>query len=327
MDQTANALAQNAPVRYGGVEAGGTKFVCAIGNASLALLERVEFPTAAPAETLDRAIEFFRSRTENGALTALGVGSFGPVDPRPDSPTWGHITTTPKAGWRHTDFAGRLGRALGAPVGFDTDTNAAALGEGALGAAKGLHTFVYLTIGTGVGGGALVGGERIHGLLHPEMGHMKLPRAEGDDFEGACPFHGDCLEGMISGPALHARAGGPPEPSAPRPRNMDPCDALSLRRAGKHYVRPFPATHYPRRRRHASAPFVSAHPAPRATHPGQLPAKPGNHRSAGNVHRASGALGDNAGVVGSLALARLAAEKNIDRYSEREQKHSAERTI
>jgi fructokinase len=197
----------------GGVEAGGTKFVCAVGGPALELYERTSFPTTSPDETLERAIEFFRSYGDR--LTALGVGSFGPVDPDPGSPTFGTITTTPKEGWRHTDVAGRLHRALDVPIGFDTDTNAAALGEHVLGSAVGLDTFLYLTVGTGVGGGALVDGRRLHGLLHPEMGHVAVPRADGDTFEGACPYHGDCLEGMISGPALERRTGRSPQELPP----------------------------------------------------------------------------------------------------------------
>lgn len=189
----------------GGIEAGGTKFVCAVSGPSLDLVARASFPTTTPDETIERAIAFFRPYAHR--LTALGVGSFGPVDPDSTSPTFGFITTTPKVGWQHTDFAGRLRRALNVPVGFDTDTNAAALGEHVLGAAVGLDTFLYLTVGTGVGGGALVGGRRLHGLLHPEMGHVAVPRADGDGFGGTCPYHGDCLEGMISGPALAKRAG------------------------------------------------------------------------------------------------------------------------
>lgn len=197
----------NTELRYGGIEAGGTKFVCAVGDASLSLVDRVSFPTTSPDETLERAADFFRSHPDADAVAALGIGSFGPVDPRPGSKTFGYITTTPKKGWQQTDFAGRLGRDLGIPVGFDTDTNAAALGEHARGAARGLETFVYLTVGTGIGGGGQVGGQPLRGLLHPEMGHVLLPRAEGDAFEGICPFHGDCLEGMVCGPALQARTG------------------------------------------------------------------------------------------------------------------------
>lgn len=196
----------------GGIEAGGTKFVCAIGTGPRDIREECRFPTTAPGETLDRAVEFFRGWDEDrGPIRAIGIGSFGPVDPDPTSATWGHITSTPKPGWADTDFAGTLVRALEVPVGFDTDVNAAALGEWRWGAARGLDTFVYLTVGTGIGGGGLVNGELMHGLLHPEMGHVRVGRdADEDPFPGRCPYHGDCLEGLASGPALAERWGAPP---------------------------------------------------------------------------------------------------------------------
>ena len=195
------------PPVYGAIEAGGTKFVCAVGTGPDDLRAEAQFPTTTPEETLARAIAFFQDAPV--APAAVGIGSFGPVDLDAGSPTFGFITTTPKAGWPHTDFAGAVERALGVPVAFETDVNAAALGEHRWGAARDVDTFVYITIGTGVGGGALVGGRPLHGLVHPEMGHLLLPRAPGDDFEGACPFHGACLEGMASGPALAARWGRP----------------------------------------------------------------------------------------------------------------------
>lgn len=195
----------NAPSPlFGAVEAGGTKFVCAVGTGPADLRAVTRFPTTTPEETLRRTVEFFREEAPDG-LVAIGVGSFGPVDPDPASPTYGYITTTPKAGWAQTDFAGTLRRALEAPVLLDTDVNAAAVGEHRWGAAQGLDTFLYLTIGTGVGGGGLVGGQRMRGLVHPEMGHVLLPRADGDPFAGVCPYHGSCLEGMASGPAIEAR--------------------------------------------------------------------------------------------------------------------------
>ncbi|MGI9176086.1 MAG: ROK family protein [Rhodothermales bacterium] len=197
-------MSTEAPI-YGGVEAGGTKFVCALGTSPDDLRAQTQFPTTTPEETLARTIAFFRDAEE--AVTAIGIGSFGPVDLSSGSPTYGYITTTPKAGWPHTDFAGVVARALGVPVAFDTDVNAAAQGEHRWGAARNVETFIYMTIGTGVGGGALVDGRPVHGLVHPEMGHLLLPRAPGDTFEGACPFHGACLEGMASGPALAARWG------------------------------------------------------------------------------------------------------------------------
>jgi fructokinase len=188
---------------YGGIEAGGTKFVCAIGTGPDDLLAIETIPTTTPAETFAQVIRFFRSASK--PLAAIGIGSFGPVDLHPESPTYGYITSTPKPGWAHTDFAGAIRQESGLPVVFDTDVNAAALGEHRWGAAQELDTFIYLTIGTGIGGGGLVGGKRMHGLLHPEMGHLLLPRAPEDSFEGHCPYHGGCLEGLASGPALEIR--------------------------------------------------------------------------------------------------------------------------
>jgi fructokinase len=191
---------------YGGIEAGGTKFICAVGSGPDDLRASVQFPTTTPDETIARAIAFFEEQAAHTPLAAVGIASFGPVDPQPASPTFGYITTTPKPGWAHTDFGGRVGRALSVPVGFDTDVNGAALGEHRWGAAQGLDTFIYLTIGTGIGGGGLVNGRPLHGMVHPEMGHVRLPHAwEADPFPGMCPYHGDCLEGMASGPAIEQR--------------------------------------------------------------------------------------------------------------------------
>jgi len=191
---------------WGGIEAGGSKFVCAVGTGPDDLRELVRFPTTTPEETIGRAAVFFQPYA--AALTAVGIASFGPLDPRPDSPTFGFITTTPKAGWAQVDLAGAIRRALGVPVAFDTDVNGAALGEGRWGAAQGLDTFIYLTVGTGIGGGGMVNGQRMHGLLHPEMGHIRVPHdRERDPFAGICPYHGDCLEGLASGPAIAARWG------------------------------------------------------------------------------------------------------------------------
>lgn len=193
---------------FGGIEAGGTKFVCAVGSGPGDLRAEVRFPTTTPAATIDRTIAFFQEQAQQAPLAALGIASFGPVDPRPASPTWGYITTTPKPGWAQTDFAGRIRRALGIPVGFDTDVNGAALAEQRWGAARGLTTFFYITVGTGLGGGGMVNGRLLHGLMHPEMGHIRLPHDwEADPYPGACPYHGDCLEGMAAGPALEGRWG------------------------------------------------------------------------------------------------------------------------
>jgi fructokinase len=197
---------------YGAIEAGGTKFVCAVGTNPDDLRDEIRFSTTNPEETIGRAIDFFQEQAVQEPLDAIGIASFGPVDPNPDSPTFGHITTTPKPGWANTDFAGAISRALGVPVGFDTDVNGAALGEHRWGAAQGLDTFIYLTIGTGVGGGGLANGELMHGLIHPEMGHIYLPPHPDDPHpEGFCPFHGNCLEGMTNGPALEKRWGQPGE--------------------------------------------------------------------------------------------------------------------
>jgi fructokinase len=194
---------------FGGIEGGGTKFVCAVGKDPANIRAEVRFPTTTPAETLGRAIAFFRALPETDRPAAIGIASFGPVDPNPASSTFGYITNTPKSGWNDTDVAGAIHRATGLPVGFDTDTNAAALGEHRWGAARGLETFLYLTVGTGIGGGGMVEGRLLHGLIHPEMGHVRVPRHPEDTFPGACPFHGDCLEGMASGPALESRWGRP----------------------------------------------------------------------------------------------------------------------
>jgi len=190
---------------FGGIEAGGTKFVCGVGTGPKDIRAETRFPTTTPDETIERAIEFFQ---DQGQLTAIGIGSFGPVDPDPASATFGHITSTPKPGWANTDIVGALRKAFDVPIGFDTDVNAATLGEHRWGAAKGLNSFIYLTIGTGIGGGAMVEGNLLHGLMHPEMGHIRIPHdREQDPYEGRCPFHADCLEGLASGPALEARWG------------------------------------------------------------------------------------------------------------------------
>ena len=170
-------------------------------------LETIEFPTTQPDETIQRAVEFFRVRRE---IAAVGVASFGPIDPNPQSPTFGYITSTPKPGWRNCDFAGAVARALGLPVAFDTDVNAAALAEHRWGAASGIANFIYVTVGTGIGGGAMLDGRLLHGRLHPEMGHVRIPHDRArDPFPGNCPYHGDCLEGLAAGPAIEARWGQP----------------------------------------------------------------------------------------------------------------------
>lgn len=189
---------------FGGIEAGGTKFVCGVGSGPDDL-ETAQFPTTSPAETLDKVIGFFKQHT----VSAVGIASFGPVDLDVSSPNFGHVTSTPKTGWANCDLLGHVKSALRVPAGFDTDVNAAVLGEARWGAARGLKDAVYITIGTGVGGGALVGGRVAHGLVHPEMGHLRIPHDIRDSFAGNCPYHGDCFEGLASGPAIQARWGKP----------------------------------------------------------------------------------------------------------------------
>jgi fructokinase len=194
---------------FGAIEAGGTKFVCAVGAGPGDLRARLEFPTTTPEETLDRVIAFLGENGQGELLSAVGIASFGPIDVNRSSPRFGHITSTPKPGWQNVDLVGPVRRAFRLPVAFDTDVNAAALGEGRWGAAQGLGTFVYLTVGTGIGGGGIVEGRLLHGVLHPEMGHMRIAHdLRVDPFPGACPFHGDCWEGLAAGTAIEARWGG-----------------------------------------------------------------------------------------------------------------------
>jgi len=190
---------------YGGIETGGSKWQCAVGSAPDDLRANETLPTTTPKETIDRVVAFFE---REGPVEAIGIGSFGPLDGKVSSPTWGHITTTPKPGWAHADVGQEIQRRLSVPVVFDTDVNAAAYGEHLWGAAKGLDTFCYITVGTGIGGGGMARGKLLHGLVHPEFGHMRIPHnLEADPFPGVCPYHGDCWEGLASGLAIEARWG------------------------------------------------------------------------------------------------------------------------
>jgi fructokinase len=198
------------PRIFGAVEAGGTKFVAAIGNERGEILAQERFPTTDPVSTLATLHAFLRQGARTiGPLAAIGVGSFGPVELARTSAQYGFIGLTPKAGWTGTDIVGPLAREFGCPIGFDTDVNAAALAEHRWGAARDVQNLVYLTIGTGIGGGVVANGAPLHGLMHPEVGHI-YPRRHPLDlgFEGVCPFHRDCLEGVASGPAIIARTGG-----------------------------------------------------------------------------------------------------------------------
>ncbi|PZD96260.1 fructokinase [Paenibacillus sambharensis] len=188
-------------MRIGAIEAGGTKFVCGYGNEQGLIEERVSFPTRMPAETLADVIEYFQDKQ----VEAIGIGTFGPIDIDPASPSYGFVTTTPKAGWSGYNFLGEMKKVFPVPIGWDTDVNAAAYGEAVWGAAQGLDSCVYYTIGTGIGVGVFAEGRLVHGMVHPEGGHVLVRRHPDDTYEGFCPYHGDCLEGIAAGPALEKR--------------------------------------------------------------------------------------------------------------------------
>ena len=192
---------------YGGIETGGTWCVCAVGAGPDDIAREEQFPTAGPDETLERIVDFFRV---GPAPKTIGIASFGPVDVDPSSPTWGYVTTTPKQGWRHVAVAPVLRDRLGVPVAFDHDVAAAALGEYRWGAGRQAGALSYLTVGTGIGAGLLIDGKPWHGLIHPEVGHIRIPHdRDRDPFPGACPMHGDCWEGLASGRAIEQRWGRP----------------------------------------------------------------------------------------------------------------------
>lgn len=187
----------------GALEAGGTKFVVAIGDENGNIIEKDSFPTTTPEETIEKVYNFFDGKY----IDALGVGCFGPVDLNLDSPTYGYITNTPKIAWANYNIIGALKKRYDVPIWFDTDVNGAVLGEVEFGCAKNLKNVLYFTIGTGVGGGAFVEGKLVHGLLHPEMGHLRMLIREDDNWEGICPYHKGCFEGLACGPAVETRWG------------------------------------------------------------------------------------------------------------------------
>ncbi|MER1955427.1 MAG: ROK family protein [Desemzia incerta] len=188
---------------FGAIEAGGTKFVCAVSDENFTIKERVSIPTTTPEETMTEVFSFF----DQYELTAIGIGSFGPIDVNKESDTYGFITSTPKTAWKFYDFLGSVKNRYSVPIGWTTDVNAAALGEIKLGAAKGLKSCVYLTVGTGIGGGAVINGELLEGYGHPEMGHIPVRLHPNETYKGTCPYHGDCLEGIAAGPAIEGRFG------------------------------------------------------------------------------------------------------------------------
>lgn len=192
---------------YGSIEAGGTKFVCAVGRTP-DKLDPVAVPTTDPKTTIDAVVAYFRQQqARHGRIDAFGVASFGPADVDPASPGFGTILKTPKPGWSGVNLRGAIMQAFGVPVGFDTDVNGAALAEARWGAAKGAGVAVYVTVGTGIGAGAAIAGKALHGKRHPEMGHIFPRRHPADDFAGWCPFHGDCMEGLAAGPSVTRRWG------------------------------------------------------------------------------------------------------------------------
>jgi fructokinase len=200
-------IAQDDKTLFGAIESGGTKIVCLVGSGPADIRAERTLPTSTPETSLRDVIGFFEeSQREFGDIAAIGLASFGPLDRSPGSPTFGHVTRTPKEGWSGVDVVGRLKRALDRPIAFDTDVNGAGIGEYEWGAGQGLSNFVYVTIGTGIGGGIILDGKPLSGLSHPELGHLRPHHDwQRDPFPGVCPFHGDCLEGLASGSAIVAR--------------------------------------------------------------------------------------------------------------------------
>ena len=190
-------------MRLGALEAGGTKMVCAIGDENGMILDKISIPTMTPSDSMPEMIRYFK---ENN-IGALGIGSFGPIDLHKDSPTYGYITSTPKKSWENYDLVGNFAKELQCPIAFDTDTNAAALGEAYFGATKGMDCSMYITIGTGIGVGIFVDNKLLHGMLHPEAGHIIMAKHPSDTYNGKCPFHGTCFEGLAAGPAIEERFG------------------------------------------------------------------------------------------------------------------------
>ncbi len=187
----------------GALEAGGTKMVCAIGNENGEILDRMSIPTLSPGETMPAMLEYFQEKE----IQALGIGCFGPIDADRNSPTFGHITTTPKLEWANYNIVGKFQEALHVPVGFDTDVNGSCLGEATWGITRDVDSSIYVTVGTGVGVGIMVNGQLLHGMLHPEAGHILLQRHPEDTYPGKCPYHPNCMEGLAAGPAIEERWG------------------------------------------------------------------------------------------------------------------------
>ncbi|GMB09355.1 ROK family protein [Thermolongibacillus altinsuensis] len=288
----------------GAIEAGGTKFVCAVGGENGEVYERVTFATKNPSETMEEVVQFFKSHK----LRAIGIGSFGPVDLDRTSPTYGYITSTPKLNWSNFPFVNEIKKHFNVPIGFDTDVNAAALGELLWGAAKGETGCIYMTVGTGIGVGAVIEGELLHGLSHPEMGHILIRRHPDDPFAGSCPFHQDCLEGLASGPAIEKRWGKKGTELADRPEVWE-LEAFYLAQAVANYI----LILSPRKvilgggvmKQPQLLPLVRQ----KVVHllNGYVQHEAILHRI--DEYIVSPGLGDNAGICGALALAKRAMEQ------------------
>lgn len=192
---------------FGAIETGGTKCSCAIGTSDGTILKKETYPTLTPEITMPEIFKFFIHEHMKNPLEAIGIACFGPLELHKESPSYGSITTTPKEAWSHYNIVQAMKSAVALPIGFDTDVNGAALGEQRWGAAEGIDTFIYITVGTGVGVGGIIYNHIMHGLIHPEMGHILIPRHEKDEFKSVCPYHKNCLEGLVSGPALEKRWG------------------------------------------------------------------------------------------------------------------------
>ena len=298
-----------APVRdtspvVAAIELGGTKINIAIGAHPDRLRAEIVIPTTTPAETL-RAVEAFLD-LHRGSFTAIGIASFGPVGLDPPRSDWGHITRTTKPGWTDTNVAPRLAKAFGVPVAFDTDVNGAAMGEHRWGALQGAAVGLYLTVGTGVGGGVVIDGKPLHGLVHPEMGHIRLIRPMGETFKGVCPFHGDCLEGLVSGPAVLARTGQTLSDLAPNdPRRAQVFDDLGQGLAS--FVVTLSPTRIVIGGGVAKSPDFHADVATRMRH--WLGGYVVSDVMAGATYVVPPALGDRAGIAGGIALAQDLLER------------------
>jgi len=292
-----------------GIELGGSKTVVALGLGDGTVLVEERFATLAPETTLAQAaaVREQAALLGRGPLAGVGIAAFGPIELRRTAPGWGRLVATPKQRWGGADVAGTLARALGVPVALDTDVNAAALAETLLGAARGCATVAYLTVGTGIGGGVVAEGRLLHGLPHPEIGHLSVPRLAGDTFPGCCPFHGDCLEGLAAGPALAARFGRPAE-------QLARADAEEAARLVAWYL-----AHGLRNVVYALAPERIVLGGGVASLPGLVPrvreqlvvalgGYPGLPEHAAPGFVVAAALGGRAGVVGALLLAGGRAE-------------------